>query len=383
MAQDSSRSRGRDDDRGSRGRDEDRSGRGRDGDHGSRDRGRDDDRSRRSSGRSSFEYKRRDADSVRKRGEQSGGDYDRILTDTVQMWKPNDGSNTIRIMPPTWDGADHFGFDVFVHYEVGPDNQSYLCLDKMKGEACPVCDERARAVKDGDTEYADKLKPAKRVLIYMIDRDHERDGPIVWSMPWTIDRDLCKLVVDKRSGEVLPIDDPESGYDIEFDRQGKGQRTQYIGLAVARRDSALGKDEWLSFIQENPLPSLLHFYDYDHIQHVFGGGGGKSEKKDSRDGDHGSRGRDLDREQNEGLRKVERGGRDEELTWGQVHDMTYDELCSIIDDKDLKINPDDSKSDAQLADWICEDLKIEESRKPANDSRAKLDEMRSRRRSAD
>src|SRR5574343_364001 len=375
------RDEGRDDDRGrsSRGRDE-----GRDDDRGRSSRGRDDDRGGRggrSSGRG-FEYKARDSSAVKHRGEQGGNDYDRIIKDSLPMYKPADGSNTIRIMPPTWPNADHFGLDVYVHYEVGPDNQSYLCLDKMKGEACPICEERARATKDNDTEYADKLKPAKRVLVYLIDRDNQRDGPKIWSMPWTIDRDLCKLVVHRRSGEVLPIDDPEKGYDIEFDRQGKGTRTQYVGLAVARRESDIGKPEWMDFVVDNPIPDQLQFYDYDHIAKQFGGQG--STRDDDRKGSR----RDLDREQEEGLRKAERSGRasNDAPTWESVHSMTYEELCALIDDERLSINPKESEDDEQLATWICEDLKIDKpsARESAETTtRSKLDETRGRRQRID
>lgn len=374
-------------------------------DEDSGDRGRGSDRGRGDSGRggrggSRYQYQPRSAESMRQRGEAGGGDFDKYLDDSVKMFKPNDGDNIIRIMPPTWDKAEHYGLDVFVHYDVGPDSQTYLCPDKMKGDPCPICDERAKATRDGDTEYAEKLKPTKRVLVWMIDRNQEKDGPVVWSMPWTIDRDIVKLVVDKRSGEVLPIDDPQDGYDIEFERKGKGPRTQYIGLAVARRSSDLGDDKWMDYIIDNPLPDLLHYYDYDHVAAAFGGssGGGARNRDDGRDRDRGrdrddNRGRDkedLDARQERELRELEsrRGSRgrssEPELTWEQIHEMTFEELSALIDSKDLTIRPDESKDDEELADWVCEDLKITKAvarrRAEISDSASdKMNEMRRRR----
>jgi len=371
--------------RGSRER-EDTGGRSRDSSRGVGRDSRDDTRSRRGGG---FKYQERSPDTYKKRGEQGGGDFDKYLTDSIKMFKPADGDNIIRIMPPTWEGAEHFGLDIYVHYGVGPDSQTYLCTHKMQNKPCPICDEREKASKDGDAEYADKLKPTKRVLIYLIDRNNEKDGPIVWSMPWTIDRDLCKLVVDKRSGEILPIDNPESGYDISFERKGKGDRTQYIGLAVARRDSDLGDPKWLDEIQENPLDKILQFYDYDHVASVFGGRSAKRSGKET----------DLDREQERGLREVEDRGnrersarsREPELDWDAIHSMKFEEMSALIDDKRLDINPDDSKDDDELADWICEDLKIEKAaasrrRASADDdssTRGKMDQLRSRRTQVD
>lgn len=362
-------------------------------DRGSRDEGRggrdrDEGRSRggRDSGRSSgFKYQERSPDTYKKRGEQGGGDFDKYLADRIKMFKPADGDNTIRILPPTWDGAEHFGLDIYVHYGVGPDSQTYLCNHKMQNKPCPICDEREKAAKDGDVDYADKLKPTKRVLVYLIDRNNEKDGPIVWSMPWTIDRDLCKLVVDKRSGETLPIDNPDRGYDISFERKGKGDRTQYIGLAVARRESDVGDPKWLDQIQDDPLDSILQFYEYDHIASVFGG---SSKRKNRDDGD------DLNSRQERGLREVETRGdrertsrsREPELSWDAIHSMSFEELSALIDIAVLDIAPDDSKDDEELADWVCEDLKItkeparRESARGGDDVRGRMDDLRSRRR---
>ena len=368
--------------RSSRG-DDDR-GRGRDDDRGSR-RGRDDDRGgRRSSG---FSYRQRDAESVKKRADSSGKDYDRYLEDVVPAFTVGDGDNMIRFLPPTWDDAEHFGFDIYVHYSVGPDKGTYLCLNKMKGEKCPICEERKRAVNQGDEKYAKDLEPKKRVLTYVIDRKKEKEGLKVWAMPWTLDRDIVKVSVDKRSGDVLPIDHPEDGYDVMFERHGKADRTEYVGVAIDRRASPLDNDDALDLAVEHPLPTLLKFYSYDHIASVFDGGGSPSKDDDgardsrgpSRDRGAGSRASrdedaDDDRDSDRGGRS-DRSGRDKDrgsedsLTWEQVHEMNYDELCDLIETQRLDINPDKSKNDEDLADWICEEMKIkkEEPRRSSRD----------------
>jgi hypothetical protein len=368
MAERNSR-RGESTDRGSRrgGRDDDDDSRGGRSSRGGRDTGRS---SGRSSGSSSgYRYQARNPEAATRRSTAGGGDFDKILRDDIKMFKVNDGDNTIRIMPPTWDAPEHFGYDIHVHSGIGPDQQTYLCLDKMKGEPCPICDERKQAIADNDEEYADELKPVKRVLVALIDRDHEKDGPQVWAMPWGVDRDLCALVVDKKSGEVLPIDDPENGYDVEFTRTGTGIKTKYVGLQISRRESDLGNDKWLDFMVDNPLPDLLQFYSYDHIAKVFGGasGGGKSSRSSPKD--------ELTEEQERDLAKVDTRGRrnpsrddDDALTWDGIHGMTYKELCAVIDDNKLDIDPEDSKDDEDLADWICEEMKIKKEAAPARRS---------------
>lgn len=395
--------RGREDDRGSsrergRDRDDDRADRGR-----SRDR--DDDRGGRSSsdrGRSGgYTYQRRDSEAAKKRAESGGKDFDTFVDSSVNFFKAHDGINTVRFLPPTWDDAQHYGVDIHVHYGVGADRQTYLCLNKMKGEKCPICEERAEAVRQGDDAYAKDLAPTRRVLVYLIDRDNEKDGVLAWAMPQNLDRDVVKVSTDRRSGEVLPIDHPDDGYDVIFEKKGAKMRTEYLGVQVDRRDSPLGKDAWLEYAQDKPLPSILQYYSYEHIKGVFTGGGvsrgddggGKRDREErdrdddrSRDRDRGrdrddgrdrDRGRDREREDARSSRD-DRGsrGRSDEPTWDSVHAMRPRELEALIDEMRLPINPKEAKDDADLADWICEELKLKKPAEPAREERTSRERVR-------
>jgi hypothetical protein len=219
-----------------------------------------------------FEYKKRNADQIKKRAAQAGGRRDGIVKDDFKVFTPKDKDNRLRFLPPTWESSEHYGFDIYVHYGIGPDNGQYLCLAKMKNSMCPICEERHRAESEKLTDYAKELNPVKRVLIWLIDRDQEDDGPKIWAMPWTIDRDISKLSVEEKgaqAGSFLPIDDPDEGYDVEFERKGKGIQTEFIGLRIARRASSLGNQTWLDYVVEHPLPSCLNFQEYEYIQNVF------------------------------------------------------------------------------------------------------------------
>lgn len=366
---------------------------------GGRDSERGSSRGREESGRGggrSFEYKKRDPSKLNERSKSlGGGDFDKIIRDGVGTFTPADGDNMVRILPPTWDNPDHYGYDIWMHYKVGPDEQAYLCLQKMKGEDCPICEERKKADADGDgdDDYAKELKPKQRVLVAVIDRDNEKEGVLAWSMPWTIDKDLISRSQDKRTGEVLSLDDPNEGYDVEFKKEGKGKGTKYIGIALARRESPLGNKKWLEWIQDNPLPTLLQYFDYDHIASVFGGTSSKSKGRDkSHDVDDQDRQlKEVETRGDKGSARSARGASrqaEPDLTWDSIHSMTFDELAALVDDQKLsKIEPNESKDDEELADWICEDLDIKKAvarRKVADDKEdespaEKLKEMRRRR----
>lgn len=351
-------------------------------------------RSEVSSAVSGFSYQKRSAEDVNKRANQGGKDFDVYVRDDIKTFSPNNGPNEIRIVPPTWDDPKHYGVDIWVHYGVGPDSQSYLCLHKMKAEPCPVCDELQRARRDReDEDYIKNLEPTKRVLFYMIDRANESDGVVAWASPWTIDRDITKISVDRKTGDVLPIDDPQDGYDVEFDRTGKGVGTKYVGLAISRRQSSLGKDAWLQFAIDNPLTSILEYYSYEHIQKAFGGGPPARRDEPARDSRDSGKdrdrkdversGRDSGRPEREG-----RGGRRQEKpvhTWESVHKLEGEKLDALIEDEKLDLDPNKFDNDESLADAICEDLRLDKPREPGGRGRdepegnSRLSEMRQRR----
>lgn len=398
--------RGRDDDRGSRysrddgGRDrgnrDDTPRRGRDDDRGERG-GRDRD-SRGSTGSGSgFQYQGRSKEQVEKRRTQSSNDFDRFLKDHIKVWSPKVGSNRVRILPPTWKNPEHYAHDIYVHYGVGPDRQSYLDLDKMKGEADPITEERAEMLRSGSSkEDVNDLDSKKRALVYIIDRDDEGEGVQAWAMPWSLDRDISTLSTDRETNEVLEIDNPKDGYDIEFDKRGEGIKTKYSGVSVARRSSSLGRAEWLDFAVDNPLPDQLVFYSYDEIAKAFGGGGAHRERgRDDDRSDRGNRsssreseddrddrstsrsGRDRDRDNDRGghsdnrdERGSDRGGRSRDdrngsvgktPTWAEVHDMTGEELDALCESDDAlrDLKPNEFDTDAELADEICSLLRID------------------------
>ncbi|MNK77762.1 hypothetical protein D3C87_973750 [compost metagenome] len=358
----------RDDDRGGRGRDDDRRASSRDDDRGSRGSREDD---RRGGGRSSgsgsaYRYEARSAEDTKKRASMGANDFDKIVKDHIKMWKPNDGDNRIRLLPPTWAKAKHYGYDVFVHYGVGPDRQSYLDLQKMQGEPDPITEERERArrERDPDEKYIKDLDSKRRVGVYLIDRDNEREGVQFWAMPWTVDRDITTVSVDREGGGVLPIDDPEDGYDILFTKKGQKDRTEYTGIQVARRESRLGNAEWLDFAVDNPIPDQLLFFPYDHIAKAFGAVGEGREKDRGRDDDRtddrkGGRDDDAPR----GRDRDARGSRDDrggaKLDWDGVHAMTMRELEDLVENERLsKVDPREAKDEDDLADWICDEMGI-------------------------
>lgn len=341
-------------------------------------------RGRRKSG---FKYERRSAKKWQERAEQSGYSRRSMFVDEVKLFRPKDGDNLVRILPPTFDEAEHYGFEVFVHYGIGPDNDAFLDLNKMQSSADPIVEERARALKDNDKDYADKLTSRKRVMVYIIDRDDEAAGLQLWSCPWTLDADITTLAVDKRTGEVLDIDDPEDGYDVEFTKKGTGRNTQYVGVAIARKPSPLENDAALEEAVERPLPDCLKYYEYEEIQKIFDAGGAAYDDEDDDDEDED----DDEEEKPSRSKKKDKGRRkkyddddDEEeeadaVTWDDVMAMDFEELSDLIEDEELEVeadgvDEDDEEETDELRKEVVHELGLKKpkKRKASSKERKKL-----------
>jgi hypothetical protein len=228
-----------------------------------------------------FTYQKRDKEAVKERANMKGGNFDTIFKPKFKQWKPKEGKNTIRILPPTWDDARHYGLDIFINYNIGADNQSYLSLSKHgKGED-PLAEAKRDAQKEGDKDLVKALSPNQRILYWIIDRNDEAEGPLLWASPFTFDKSLANLCIDEDTKEVMMIDDPAEGNDVRFYKEGTGMLTKYDPSKMkVLKPSLLNEDEglendWLDFIAENPLPDTLNFYDYDHIKATFDGVVGK------------------------------------------------------------------------------------------------------------
>jgi hypothetical protein len=213
-----------------------------------------------------------------KKYENAGRNWDGILVDGIPTFKPKDGRNQIRIMPPSWEGADHFAHDLWIHYvEIGGSRNQYLCHKNMGHEKGydPIDEEQQKAEASGDKDYASQLKAKFRLAVYVIDRDNENEGPKLWLMPKTVNDQIVDQAVDDISGEILQVHDVEDGYDIVVTKRGSGLNTDYQSK-IARSSSVLCNDssraeDWIDFIIENPIPECLEFKSYEHIHNTFHG----------------------------------------------------------------------------------------------------------------
>lgn len=213
-----------------------------------------------------FQYQPRSAEQWEKRSKGSlyeGFALDEYTTFTAKK------ENHIRILPPTWDKPTHYGMDLYVHFSVGPNNGTVVCLYKMHMGQCPICEAQSRAEANGHEKEAKEFKATRRVLAWVLDRKEEKT-PLLWAMPWTIDRDISKICRDRSSGELYQIDHPDSGYDVFFDKEGDGMTTKYTGFSLSRKPSSVDQKH-IDYIMAHPVPTTLYLRTYEEVQSLFEG----------------------------------------------------------------------------------------------------------------
>lgn len=307
-----------------------------------------------------YKYRGPSNETVKQRAVQSTGAFDHYLNTKFLRFKPNDGDNELRILPRTWDDIEHWGdnwgIEIWVHSFIGPDNSNFLCLNKMKGEACPLCDERHEVAQE-DEEAGASLKPGKRTLIWLIDKDDADQGPQLWAMPVGVEKDIQKRSQNKKTGAIVQISHPDDGYDVSFTKEGAGKRTKYIAIDISREESPLSEnqklqDKWLDFIEENPLPDTLVYYDADYMKAVYMG---KKSRKEEVEDDDDKRGKKT--KPGKRGKEKEPEPEPEPISEETLDQMDRKELEGVIDEYELGLDPDDFRSDSKLRAKIAEELK--------------------------
>ena len=330
-------------------------------------------------------YQARDPEKVKKRAE-GGGDFDQVIQVDLKGFTPAEGKNAVRILPPTFDDADNYGIDVYVHYGVGEKDSAYVCPERMSGDKCSICEERHKAERAEDEDYASKLRATRRVLVYLVDRkDHDKLK--YWLMPQSVDQEINLLSMDEDTGEVIPVDHPDKGYDITFTRKGKGIGTSYVGVRIARKKSELDNDEALEFADDNPLPDIVNVYSYKYVKKVFHGLGADDDDEDDEEEEERPRRKKKKKgKKKKGKKKKYEDDEDEDeddddesedLSWDDLLEMDHDELLEFAEDEDL--DPDDYEdlSEKRARSAIAKELDI---KTPKKKNKKKLDKVSKRRR---
>lgn len=155
------------------------------------------------------------------------------------FWSPEDGENTIRILPPLKPNAEILPY--FHHKTHWIDGNPYECLDQSfedkngnfhEAESCYACkmSKKLYKVSEKDSEERDLaygISGKDRYIFRIVDRAKDKETqstPEFYEVGPTIFKKFFSILKGGKYGNIVH---PIEGRDFVIDKQGTGRKTNY------------------------------------------------------------------------------------------------------------------------------------------------------------
>ena len=254
------------------------------------------------------EYDQEEQDRAYKKATQRGVDY---LETEVPLFKPRDGDNCIRWVPPLEDDkvVNHpLGVVLLVHYIEGFGS---IVSPKSFGDRAtndPI-DNVKREILKIDPELEELIRTGRRVIGHILDLDADDQGEYkIWPAPITLVEEMIYATKNRRLGNTYSLEHPDRGYPVVFDKVGEQRSTKYRSVQLDRDEFPLDDrlldeivylDEIIVRKSEDELQEIA-----DKVLDSVGSGGGRRRGR--------RRGRDDDDEPRRGRRSARGRERDDD-----------------------------------------------------------------------
>lgn len=114
-------------------------------------------------------------------------------------------------------GYEDYILDLHVHKNIGPRNDSFICLTNTFNKPCPICEEADRLRSAGKEEEAKALKPKRRAIYNVIDLKNPDDGIQIFdTVHYFFEKELTDELKASFEGEIPVFSDIEEGMSVEF-----------------------------------------------------------------------------------------------------------------------------------------------------------------------
>lgn len=271
------------------------------------------------------------------------------------FWKPEDGRNRIRILPPKGDDGE-FSKEVSRHFNVA---KFPMNCRKDLDKKCPICDAVASlfATKDpGDMELAKKIRAKKQWVMNIVDVKNSDKKPLVfWSGPMIYDQILSYFADD----EWGDISDPKKGYDLIIEKTGEGLDTDYK-LRTAKDSTELEDSKKLTKASSD-LNDLVEYPSEKEMENALNGQGSGDDSSDDDEEDDEDEDEDDDKAKSKKV-KGKKSDEDEE---------------SDDEDEDDDSDSDDEDEDEKKSEKKTKKSKDEDEEEGDDDDDDEEDEKKS------
>lgn len=197
------------------------------------------------------------------------GDREHVL-----WWRPEAGTNRIRILPPWTDEGFHAGAfwrEVAQHWQVSPELKGPVVCPRntpgVEDDDCPICDlvDQLRGMKNdpGALELANNLRAKKNYLLNVLNLDDpeytardvanfkkerpDAEVPFaagdpkiqVYAAGITVFQQILAIIDENDKN----ITDLKEGHDIKIEKTGKGFNTKYTLTIILKSSPVENVDE--------------------------------------------------------------------------------------------------------------------------------------------
>lgn len=274
-------------------------------------------------------------DDVRRRAQQAQAKKD---ARGITWWKPKDGANMIRILPP-WSKAGQFVKEAGYHYNVA-DKTALACPKESKNDPCPICEaakELFKSRRPEDMELAKRIQVKKRFFYNILDRTANDGKVYVFGSGSMVYEGLLEIFSDPDYGDIT---DPDNGYDIKLKKRGEGLGTEYT---VMPDKSSTPVKKWDKKKEDlTDLDALVEgdLRSYKDLKGLLEGTETEAEDEDEEDDD-----KEKDDEDEEKGDKSGRKGKDDEEGEDEEDDGDEDEKDTKASRKSKDEEDEDSDED--------------------------------------
>ena len=212
---------------------------------------------------------------------ETSGKYGNIFRAGVKLplWKPKEGDHLFNVIPyivgeydpKLKEGEVAYVLDIWVHTNVGVNEDSYVCPARNYGRPCPIC-ERQKEMRLAGTFSDDEIKALnpKRRAVYnteVLDTAEEQaKGVQIWEVShWLTERLFSELARKPKGGGFIPFSDPDNGKMLALTMATK---QEYIGHKMLDRDEEVS-DALLEGAYT--LDALIHIPEYEELYAAFYG----------------------------------------------------------------------------------------------------------------
>jgi len=193
-------------------------------------------------------------------GKGTGGGSDTFLI-------LNEGTNTIRVLPPKEDDADFFAMTKLHRVPMQDGTVKNIHCRQVHGEKCPICDLYYSLWKEPtkDETLARQIKGRDRYYLNVVNR--EAGDVKILSVGIILFKKMIAAMCDPDYGDIT---DPENGHDFKIIKIMEGQWPKYDQSAPRPKSTPAGSAkevaEWMDSLHD--IQSLVKLEDYEELKQI-------------------------------------------------------------------------------------------------------------------